>query len=55
MENLCINTKSHIEELRKNINTELDQILTKDKEDIKEENREETEKRSRKRKEIDSS
>ena len=38
MENLCINTKNHIEDLRKNISIELDQILMK--EDIKEENRE---------------
>lgn len=29
MENLCINTKNHIEDLRKNINIELDQILMK--------------------------
>ncbi len=37
MENICVNTKDQIEELRKNIGSELDQMLTKSVEKHKEE------------------
>lgn len=61
MENLCVNTKTHIEELRDNINIELDQILMRGKEDVKEEKEDKGErlskeekvvKKQRKRKEV---
>lgn len=42
MENLCVNTKNSIEDIRKNINIELDQILEKDKEAIKDDIKEKT-------------
>lgn len=41
MENLCENTKAQIEELRKNVSGELDQILSKDKDESKEESKSE--------------
>jgi len=45
MENLCENTKAQIEELRKNVSDELDQILAKDKGENKENKKTRTRKR----------
>ena len=50
MENLCVNTKSQIEDLRENINIELDSILMRNKKETKEDER--IDKKSRRRKEI---